>query len=155
MANPISKAWRKLFYHDGDRYFLLPQVGSSMPEPPNEGPFGDAGPPMLGWISRMTWGGRNATPFFYTVIGVLLGVLTLIEVYFFTIDDFFGSFFVTVMLLLALLKFIIVVAFFMHLRFDKSLLTLVFSAGFIIAVAVFVIMLNVQGQFAPDKLVAP
>ena len=103
----------------------------------------------------MTYGGKVATPFFYTIIGVWLALLTLIEVYFFTIDAFFGAFFVTVMLLLALLKFIIVVAFFMHLRFDKSLLTLVFTSGFLIAIFVFVIMLSVQGQFAPAPMVAP
>jgi cytochrome c oxidase subunit 4 len=155
MANPISRAWRKLFYQDGGSYFLLPKVDSSFSNPPNEGPFGDAGPPVWRWIDRMTYGGRHATPFFYTVIGVMLGLLTVVEVYFFTIDDFFGGLFVTVMLLLALLKFIIVVAFFMHLRFDKNVLTLVFTAGFLIAIFVFVIMLNVQGQFAPAPLVAP
>jgi len=155
MTNPISRAWRKLFYQDGGSYFLLPKVDSSFLDPPNEGPFGDAGPPVWRWIGRMTYGGKVATPFFYTVIGVWLALLTLIEVYFFTIDAFFGAFFVTVMLLLALLKFIIVVAFFMHLRFDKSLLTLVFTAGFLIAILVFVIMLSVQGQLTPAPMVAP
>ena len=153
MANPISRAWRKLFYHDGDRYFLLPQVDSALPEPPNEGPFGDAGPPVVGWINRITFGGRHATPFFYTVIGVILAVLTLLEVYFFTIDDTFGALFVPLMLLLALGKFIIVVAFFMHLRFDKNLLTLVFASGFLIAIAVFMIVLTVQDKVAPDPVV--
>ena len=155
MANPISRAWRKLFYQDSGSYFLLPKVDSAFPDPPNEGPFGDAGPPVWRWIDRMTYGGKVATPFFYTIIGVWLALLTFIEVYFFTIDAFFGAVFVTVMLLLALLKFIIVVAFFMHLRFDKSLLTLVFTSGFLIAIFVFVIMLSVQGQFAPAPMVAP
>lgn len=155
MANPFARAWRKFFYHEGDRYFLLPESDSVLPNPPNEGPFGDAGPPILGWLTRLTYGDRSATPFFYTIIGVLLGALTVVEVWFFTIDDSFGALFVPVMLLLALVKFIIVVAFYMHLRFDKNLLTLVFASGFIIAVSIFVIMLNIQGQFAPDKLVAP
>jgi cytochrome c oxidase subunit 4 len=155
MANPIARAWRKLFYQDGGSYFLLPKVDSSYPDPPNEGPFGDAGPPVWRWMDRVTYGGKVATPFFYTIIGVWLAVLTLLEVYFFTIDEFFGAFFVTVMLLLAVLKFIIVVAFFMHLRFDKSLLTLVFTSGFIIAILVFVIMLAVQGQLSPAPMVAP
>lgn len=155
MANPIARAWRKLFYHEGDRYFLLPQTDSALSNPLNEGPFGDAGPPVLGWINRLTYGDRSATPFFYVIIGVLLGVLTVVEVWFFTIDDVFGSFFVTIMLLLALFKFIVVLAFFMHLRFEKNLLTLVFTSGFIIAIAVFVIMLVVQGQFAPAEQLAP
>ena len=154
MANPIARAWRKRFYHEGDRYFLLPRTGSALPNPPNEGPFGDAGPPVLAWLNRLTYGGRVPTPLFYTIIGVGLGVLTVIEVWFFTMRDSFGAFFVTVMLLLALFKFVVVVAFFMHLRFDKNLLSLVFASGLIIAIAIFVIMLIVQGQFSPDKLIA-
>ena len=59
------------------------------------------------------------------------------------------------MLFLALAKFIVVVAFFMHLRFDKNLLTLVFSSGFVIAIAVFMILLTVQGKVAPDPVIAP
>ena len=153
MANPIARAWRKLFYHEGDRYFLLPRTASALPNPPNEGPFGDAGPPVLAWLNRLTYGGRVHTPLFYTIIGIGLGVMTVIEVWFFTMRDSFGAFFVTVMLLLALFKFVVVVAFFMHLRFDKNLLSLVFASGFIIAIAIFVIMLVVQGQFSPDKLV--
>ncbi|MBT3941829.1 MAG: hypothetical protein HOC77_10995 [Chloroflexi bacterium] len=155
MANPISKAWRKLFYHDGDRYFLLPQVASAQPEPPNEGPFGDAGPRAVSWFTRITFGGRHATPFFYTVIGIILAVLTLLEVWLFTLDDLLGATFVPLMLFLALAKFIVVVAFFMHLRFDKNLLTLVFSSGFVIAIAVFMILLTVQGKVAPDPVIAP
>ena len=155
MATPITRAWRKLFYHEGDRYFLLPQSDSSLPNPPNEGPFGDAGPPLLGWLNRLTYGGRTATPMFYTIIGVWLAALTGLELWFFVLDDTFGALFVPVMLLLALAKFITVVAFYMHLRFEKNLLSLVFASGFIIAIAVFVLMLNVQDQFAPDKLVAP
>lgn len=154
MANPIARAWRKMFYHEGDRYFLLPRTGSALPNPPNEGPFGDAGPPVLAWLNRLTYGGRVPTPLFYTIIGVGLGVLTVIEVWFFTMRDSFGAFFVTVMLLLALFKFVVVVAFFMHLRFDKNLLSLVFASGLIIAIAIFVIMLIIQGQFPPDKLIA-
>ena len=153
MANPIARAWRKLFYHEGDRYFLLPRTDSALPNPPNEGPFGDAGPPVLAWLNRLTYGDRVPTPLFYTIIGIGLGMLTVIEVWFFTMRDSFGAFFVTVMLLLALFKFVVVVAFFMHLRFDKNLLSLVFASGFIIAIAIFVIMLVVQGQFSPDKLV--
>lgn len=155
MANPISKVWRKLFYHEGDRYFLLPQVDSAVPEPPNEGPFGDAGPQVTGWFNRITFGGRHATPFFYTIVGIILAVVTLLEVWLFTLDDMFGATFVPIMLLLALAKFVIVVAFFMHLRFDKNLLTLVFSSGFIIAIAVFMILLTVQDKVAPAAQIAP
>ncbi|MDA1258017.1 MAG: cytochrome C oxidase subunit IV family protein [Chloroflexi bacterium] len=98
----------------------------------------------------MTYGDRPATPYFYTIIGVWLAALTGLEVWLFTLDDSFGATFVPVMLLLAIAKFITVVAFYMHLRFDKNLLTLVFAAGFIIAIAVFMIMLTVEGQVAPD-----
>ncbi|MDP6823222.1 MAG: cytochrome C oxidase subunit IV family protein [Dehalococcoidia bacterium] len=155
MANPISRTWRKLFYHDSGGYFLLPEVDSAQPEPMNEGPFGDAGPQVVGWFNRWTYGDRVATPLFYTAIGVLLAILTVLEVWFFTLDDGFGAFFVPMMLLLALAKFVIVVAFFMHLRFDKNLLTLIFASGFVISIAVFMIVLSVQDKVNPAPLVAP
>ena len=154
MSNPISTAWRKLFYHDGDRYFLLPEVDAASPEPPDEGPFGEAGPKVASWYTRITFGGRHATPMFYTIIGVILAILTILEVWFFTLDVF-GWFFVPMMLLLAVAKFIIVVAFYMHLRFDKSILTLVCGSGFLIAIAVFMILLTVQEKVAPDPQIAP
>lgn len=154
MANPIAQAWRKLFYHEGNRYFLLPPTNSASPSPPNEGPFGEAWPSMMTWLGRLTYGGRVPTPLFYTIIGVVLALLTGLEVWLFTLKDTIGGSFVTIMLLLALFKFIIVVAFFMHLRFEKSLLSWVFASGLFIAVAIFVLMLTIQGQLIPEPLVA-
>ena len=153
MANPIAQAWRKLFYHEGNRYFLLPPTNSASPNPPNEGPFGEAWPSMTTWLGRLTYGGRVPTPLFYTIIGVVLALLTGLEVWLFTLRDTIGGSFVTIMLLLALFKFIIVVAFFMHLRFEKGLLSWVFASGLFIAVAIFVLMLTIQGQLIPEPLV--
>ena len=130
-------------------------MDSAFPEPPNEGPFGDAGPQALGWFNRLTNNGRVATPFFYTIIGVILAILTVLEVWLFTLSDDFGAFFVPMMLLLAIAKFVIVVAFFMHLRFDKNLLSLVFASGFLLAIAVFMIVLSVQDKVNPSPLIAP
>ena len=39
------------------------------------------------------------------------------------------------------MKFVLVVAFFMHLRFDNKLFTWIFGAGFVIGVAVFLAIL--------------
>ena len=84
-----------------------------------------------------------------------MAILTVLEVWFFTLDDGFGVLFVPTMLVLALAKFIIVVAFFMHLRFDKSLLSLIFAAGFVIAIAIFMIFLSIQDKVNPAPLIAP
>jgi cytochrome c oxidase subunit 4 len=155
MANPISRLWSKIFYHGGNRHFLLPNVDAARPDPPNEGPFGEAGPVVFGWWNRLTYGDKVATPVFYTIVGAILAILTVLEVWFFTLDDGFGSLFVPTMLVLALAKFIIVVAFFMHLRFDKNLLSLIFAAGFVIAIAVFMIVLSVHDKVNPAPLIYP
>jgi hypothetical protein len=43
----------------------------------------------------------------------------------------------------------------MHLRFDKSLLSLIFAAGFVIAIAVFMIVLSVHDKVNPAPLIYP
>jgi hypothetical protein len=51
-------------------------------------------------------------------------------------------------LILALLKFVIVVGFYMHLRFEKSTLSRFFTAGFILATALYTIVLTALGVIA-------
>jgi cytochrome c oxidase subunit 4 len=72
----------------------------------------------------------------YVKVALLLGVLTAIEVLTYFID--FGELAVPTLLVLMVLKFAIVVAYFMHLRFDNSLFTKVFLAGLITAVIVYI-----------------
>lgn len=73
----------------------------------------------------------------YVRIAIMLAIITGIEVAIYYIPALEG---VLVPLLLALsaVKFIVVVGYFMHLKFDDKFLTSVFAAGFIISIIVFI-----------------
>jgi caa(3)-type oxidase subunit IV len=72
-------------------------------------------------------------------VAILLGVLTLIEVSTYFWD--YGGFATPLLLTLMVVKFAIVVAYFMNLRFDFKLLTFVFCAGLLLAVGVYLAVL--------------
>ena len=93
---------------------------------------------------------HHPTPAQYWKIAALLAVLTAIEVALFYIDDALGlDIFNTVALLgLSTLKFVIVVGWFMHLRFEKSMLTRFFTAGFVLAAALYLVVLTAMGVVA-------
>ena len=72
----------------------------------------------------------------YGIVAVVLMVLTAIEVSTYYID--FGPIFLPLLLVLMMIKFIIVVLFFMHLRFDAKIFSRLFWTGFILAIGVYV-----------------
>lgn len=73
----------------------------------------------------------------YVRIAIVLGIITAIEVAIYYIPAFEG---VLVPLLIALsaVKFVIVVGYFMHLKFDDKMLTFIFSAALIASMAIFI-----------------
>lgn len=77
----------------------------------------------------------------YTQIGVILAVLTAIEVgvYYIDMDH---NVLVAALIALAALKFGLVVAFFMHLKFDSRLFATMFLGGLAIALSVFLVALS-------------
>ncbi|MGI9605515.1 MAG: cytochrome C oxidase subunit IV family protein [Acidimicrobiales bacterium] len=79
----------------------------------------------------------------YVNIAILLGVLTAIEILLFVFEDDLGGAIVKTGLLgLMAIKFYIVGAFFMHLKFDNKVLTQLFVFGLILAVVVYIAMLS-------------
>jgi cytochrome c oxidase subunit 4 len=70
------------------------------------------------------------------VAGILV-VLTGLEIYA-SYSDYLGKFFLPLMLGLMATKFLLVVLFFMHLRWDSKLFGRLFWAGALLAVAVYV-----------------
>jgi cytochrome c oxidase subunit 4 len=78
----------------------------------------------------------------YVVIAVILGVITAAEVATYFWKDIFGSEPSTLALVATLFpmmiaKFLIVIGYFMHLRFDNPLFKRVFIFGLLLAMAVF------------------
>ena len=137
----MANFWKNVLTHQGEGWWDLPKTQWQEPSPTMEGPCGDGGTTIhrfWNWLSVA--GMHHGTPIFYTIIGVILAVITIVEVWAFTIEEL-GSMLIPVMLILALGKFVLVVAFFMHLRFDRKYYAWVFSSCMVLGAAVFAIAL--------------
>lgn len=78
---------------------------------------------------------------FYTMVGVILTIITAVEVAIFYVPALEGIL-VPTLLVLSAAKFAIVVMFYMHLKFDHKLFSFMFLAGLFLAiVAVTALML--------------
>lgn len=76
----------------------------------------------------------------YVEIGVILAVVTAVEVGLYYIDVSRG-FTVPALLFLTFMKFALVVLWFMHLRFDSRILRRLFVTGIVLAASVYAIVL--------------
>lgn len=73
----------------------------------------------------------------YIQIALVLAVLTAMEVAWpYIVDD--GPILMFPLLAVMAIKFVMIAAFFMHLRFDSKVLTRVFYAGLFLAVSVYI-----------------
>jgi len=75
----------------------------------------------------------------YIVVALILGLFTAIEVLTYFID--FGGAAIPTLLTLMVIKFVMVVLYFMHLKFDSPVFMRLFAGGLILAVSVYCIML--------------
>ena len=76
--------------------------------------------------------GAHASVGFYWTIGIILAVLTGLEVGAYYME--LGAVEAPLLLVLSAAKFVLVVGFFMHLKFDSKVFTGVFVAGLVLAV---------------------
>ena len=90
---------------------------------------------------------HHPTPAQYWKIAVVLAVLTAVEVaiYYIHRDFDLGNFNTVLLISLAALKFAIVIGWYMHLRFENRILTRFFTAGIILACALYTIILTALG----------
>ena len=81
----------------------------------------------------------------YVMVALVLAALTALEVSTYYVPDLMGgkdSLAITSLLLfLMAVKFVMVVYFFMHLKYDKKFLTVAFYSGLLLAVVVYVAVL--------------
>ncbi|MDQ3811867.1 MAG: cytochrome C oxidase subunit IV family protein, partial [Chloroflexota bacterium] len=82
----------------------------------------------------------------YVLVGVVLAVITLIEVWAYT-QEALRPILVPVLLCLSAAKFILVVGFYMHLRFDHPLFTGVFGFGLAVAASVITALIFLFHQY--------
>mgnify|MGYP001221725232 FL=1 len=83
----------------------------------------------------------HPTPKQYVQIAIVLGVLTAIEVALYYTEDIVGVFTDPLLMILAIGKFVIVVGWFMHLRFENKLVNRFFVGGMILALFLFAIVM--------------
>lgn len=79
----------------------------------------------------------HATTGTYLRIAAILVIVTLIEVGVFYVPAFQPAL-VPILLVLSALKFVLVVMFYMHLKFDSPLFTFLFSGPLLLAVGVMI-----------------
>ena len=89
----------------------------------------------------------HPSPAKYVLIGVILTLITVLEVGIYYVDAL-GRGLPLVLIALSAVKFFIVVAFFMHLKFDAKLFTWLFAAGMAIATSVMLALLGLFDGFS-------
>lgn len=135
----MANLWQKLTHHDGNGWWNLPHTKSNELNPEHEGPIGGA------WFSNMwrtlTYGGvAHASVGFYWLVGFVLAIITVVEVWLFTVEGL-GGWFIPLLLILSLGKFVGVVAYFMHLRFDNRMFTYFFTSAMIVGIFIFSLLI--------------
>jgi cytochrome c oxidase subunit 4 len=91
---------------------------------------------------------RHAHPSdaFYIKVAVVLAMITAVEVLLYYRD--LGSANNYALLVLSAIKFVAVVAFFMHLKFDNRVLRRLFIGGFILATFVYIAYMSTLGVWS-------
>jgi cytochrome c oxidase subunit IV len=85
----------------------------------------------------------------YKWVALVLVIITVIEVWVYYIPQFVASrLFVPSLLIMSAVKFVIVVMFYMHLKYDHKLFRALFTGPLIIAVLTIISLLFLFGQLA-------
>ena len=71
----------------------------------------------------------------YVRIALILAAITGLEVSTYYVD--FGPLFLPALLIMMIIKFIMVATYFMHLKFDNKIFSMMFYAGLILAIGVY------------------
>ncbi len=80
----------------------------------------------------------------YAQIGIVLAIITAAEVALYYVDLSRNAL-VGLLLALSALKFVLVVLWFMHLKFDNRLFSTLFVAGMVLAITIFSVALGTLG----------
>jgi cytochrome c oxidase subunit 4 len=88
--------------------------------------------------------GGHAARSTYWIIAVVLAMITVLEVAVFYVPAIRGVI-VPVLLVLSAAKFVLVAMFFMHLKYDSPVLTVVLSVGLVVATAIILAIMFLFG----------
>lgn len=88
----------------------------------------------------------------YIVIAVILAIITAAEVLTYVFDDFFDDagtgVLIATLFPMMILKFVVVCAYFMHLKYDNPIFRRIFVFGLLLAVGVFMAAMTSMQLFA-------
>lgn len=87
---------------------------------------------------------RHASRGTYWTVALILGIVTVLEVAIFYVPAL-RSVIVPVLLSLSVAKFVLVAMFFMHLKYDRPVLTMVFSGALFVAVVIILALMALFG----------
>jgi len=95
---------------------------------------------------------HGLTPRQYIMLGLALTLITVVELWV-SYSGMARAALITILMVLSAVKFAAVVAFFMHLRFENSLMTKFFVGSFILAVAILFALLGLfWGDLQPARI---
>ena len=87
----------------------------------------------------------------YIKVGIILTLITVVEVWAYYVESFVASrAFVPSLLIMSAAKFAIVVAFYMHLKYDHKLFRALFTGPLAIAVVTIIALLILFGQIGSN-----
>ena len=93
--------------------------------------------------------GAHPTAGTYLIVGAVLTVITVVEVWAYYIPTLVAStFFVPLLLILSAVKFVTVVAFYMHLKYDHKLFRALFTGPFLVAALTLIGLMFLFGKLA-------
>ena len=85
----------------------------------------------------------------YKWVALVLTVITVIEVWVYYIPSFVASpLFIPFLLIMSAIKFVIVVMFYMHLKYDHKLFRVLFTGPLLIAIVTLIVLLFLFGHLA-------
>jgi cytochrome c oxidase subunit 4 len=85
----------------------------------------------------------------YVKVGVLLTLITVVEVWAYYIPSFVAShYFIPALLIMSAVKFVTVVMFYMHLKYDHRLFRALFTGPFIVAALSLIGLMFLFGKLA-------
>jgi cytochrome c oxidase subunit IV len=98
-------------------------------------------------VAHQASGGGHTTVKTYINVAIALAILTAIEVASLYIPGIPNGLLVPALLFMSALKFFLVVGFFMHLRYDNSIMRALFVGPLIIAIAIILALMALFGAF--------
>lgn len=94
--------------------------------------------------SEQTASAGHPTPKFFWQVGLWLAIITGVEIWLYYMN-LARSILIPALIILSLLKFVMVVAYFMHLKWDAKTYTGFFLFGFTVAVLVYIAVVWMSG----------